>query len=185
MTWRHALGYAVVGILLAAVCIATAPAARQPLPPPPRAETGDVETAVDGIRIDAGDRLVRAVRSGGEWEIAEPAHGAVPADLIAALISAVLETRAEPVTADPARAAEFGLDRPTARITFDRTGAPPVTVALGSVNATGTGIYGRLEGNPQVVLLGLNVSYYVDLILKQVGDDNSPGHPDVDVTADS
>jgi hypothetical protein len=42
-----------------------------------------------------------------------------------------------------------------------------VTLVLGSLNPAETGVYSRLEGNPQVVLLGLNVRYYIDLVLKQ------------------
>ena len=50
-----------------------------------------------------------------------------------------------------------------------RPGAPPVTLSLGGPNPAATGVYGRLDGNPQVVLLGLNVRYYVDLVLRQAG----------------
>jgi hypothetical protein len=45
-------------------------------------------------------------------------------------------------------------------------------LSLGRTNPAETGIYGRLEGNPQIVLLGLNVQYYVDMVLKQSGGDH-------------
>ena len=91
----------------------------------------------------------------------------MPSDLIDALVTAVLETPAEPVSADASGLADFGLDTPWARLTFGRPNATPVTLALGSANPAETGVYGRLEGHPQVVLLGLNVRYYIDLVLRQ------------------
>jgi hypothetical protein len=47
-----------------------------------------------------------------------------------------------------------------------------VTLVLGSANPAETGVYGQLEGNPQVMLLGLNVRYYIDLVLRQTADEN-------------
>src|SRR5215470_17422082 len=96
----------------------------------------------------------------------------VPSDLIAALVSAVLDTPAEPIAGDADRLSEFGLDAPSARVTFDRPDAPSVTLSLGRTNPAETGVYARLDGNPQIVLLGLNVRYYVDMVLKQSGSDH-------------
>jgi hypothetical protein len=70
---------------------------------------------------------------------------------------------------DTDRLADFGLATPSARLSFGRPGGAPVTLLLGSANPAETGVYGRLEGNPQIILLGLNVRYYIDLVLKQSG----------------
>jgi hypothetical protein len=42
-----------------------------------------------------------------------------------------------------------------------------VTLSLGSANPAETGVYATLEGHPQIVLVGLNVRYYIDLVLRQ------------------
>jgi len=171
MSWPRALAYLAVAMVLGTVYFATAPA---PPPSPASAPAGAASADrsrvdIDTIRLDAAGRTVRARRVGGQWEVVEPAGAAVPSDLLSALVSAVLETPAQPVSSDSERLAEFGLNTPSARVTFERPGAPPVTLSLGDTNPAETGVYGRLEGNPQIVLLGLNVRYYIDLVLRQSG----------------
>jgi Domain of unknown function (DUF4340) len=166
MRWTRALAYVLVAAVLATVYVVTAPPpppSPASLPPPPEAPP----PAIDSFRLETGGRTVRATRTGGRWEVVEPAGADVPADLIAALVSAVLETDADPVTTDTSQLADFGLVRPWARLSFGRPNGAPVTLALGSANPAETGVYGRLEGKPQVILLGLNVRYYIDLVLKQ------------------
>ncbi len=167
MSWPRALAYAVIAAVLATAYFATAP---PPRPSPAAASAPDEpRPTIDAVRLEAGGRIVRATRAGEQWEVVEPAAATVPSDLIDALVTAALETLAEPVSADATRLADFGLDAPWARITFGRPNAAPVTLALGSANPAETGVYGRLEGNPQVVLLGLNVRYYIELVLRQSG----------------
>jgi hypothetical protein len=83
----------------------------------------------------------------------------------------VMDAPAQPVARETDRLTDFGLDAPSARLTFGRPDAPAVTLSLGRTNPAETGVYGQLEGNPQIVLLGLNVQYYVDMVLKQSGDE--------------
>ena len=168
MSWLRALIYVALGVALGIVYLGTAPPApvvvsRARAPEPTTPST----PAIDAVHVESAGRVVHAARTGELWQITQPIGSHVPSDLITALISAVLETPAEPVSADGADVAEFGLDNPSARVTFSRSDAPPVTVLLGSVNTPETGVYGRVEGNAQVLLLGLNVRYYVDLVLKQ------------------
>jgi len=165
MGWRHVCVYVVLAALLATLSWLTAP----PPPPPPSQSTPRTAPglAVRELTVDAHGARVRAVRSGERWQVVEPPGAAVTSDLVSALLGAVLDTRAEPVAAAAAdQLSEFGLDQPTARITMTREDGPPVTLLLGAANPAETGIYGRLEGNPQVVLLGLNVRYYVDLLTR-------------------
>jgi len=171
MSWSRALAYLVVAAVLATAYFTTAP------PPPPSLASAAAPTpgtgpsapvpTIDSIRLEAGGRTVRAVRDGEQWVVVEPAGAAIPSDLLSALVSAVLETPAEPVTADAKRLADFGLDAPSARLTFGRPSAAPVTLLLGSPNPAETGVYGCLDGNPQIVLVGLNVRYYLDLVLRK------------------
>jgi hypothetical protein len=168
MRWTRALTYAVIAAVLATVYIVTAPPpppSPSSMPPPREAPT----PAINSLRLESAGRTVRATRADGQWEVIEPAGAKVPSDLIAALVAAVLETAADPVSTDTDRLADFGLITPWARLSFGRPDGAPVTLALGSANPSETGVYGRLEGNPQIILLGLNVRYYIDLVLKQSG----------------
>ena len=167
MSWPRALAYVLVAAVLAIAYAATAP----PPPPSPAAAPAPEGPgpSIDSVRLDAGARTVRATRTGEQWDVVEPADSRVPSDLIAALVSAVLETPAESVSGDTERLADFGLETPSARLSFGRPGAPPVVLSLGNANPAETGVYGRLEGHPQVILVGLNVRYYIDLVLKQSG----------------
>lgn len=170
MSWPRALAYLVAAIVLASVYFATAP-----LPPPsPAADEpparGGPGSSVDSVRLESGGRTVRATRAGEQWRVVEPAGNTVPSDLIGALVAAVLETPAEPVANGADGLADFGLDAPWARLTFGRSsGGAPVTLSLGAANPAETGVYAVLEGHPQIVLVGLNVRYYIDLVLRQSG----------------
>jgi hypothetical protein len=165
MSWPRALGYLLVAVVLATAYLTTAP---PPPPSPAEAPPDDGRgSAVDSVHLQVGDRTVRATRIGDQWRVVEPAGNRVPSDLIAALVAAVLETPAEPVSLTADRLADFGLDAPSAKLTFGRPNAPPVTLSLGSPNPAETGVYGSLEGHPQVVLIGSNVRYYIDLVLRQ------------------
>ncbi|MDX2166993.1 MAG: DUF4340 domain-containing protein [Deltaproteobacteria bacterium] len=166
MRWPHAFVYVALALVLGVLAWRSAP---PPPPTPPPSGTASAPTpgiAVRQVTIESQGRQVRAVRAGDRWQVVEPSGAKVTSDLVSALLSAVLDTRAEPVVADPADLEEFGLTHPSARITLERTEGAPVVLLLGRTNPAETGIYGRLEGNPQIVLLGLNVRYYVDLVLR-------------------
>jgi len=161
MSWLHAIAYVVLAAVLATVYVATAP---PPPLPSTAARPAPAAPQLTELLIESDAQRVSAARVDDRWQVREPAGAAIPSDLLAALVTAVLETPAEPVASDGERVAEFGLDAPRTRITFTRHNAPPAILTVGSRNPSGTGVYGRLEGNPQIVLLGLNVQYYLDLV---------------------
>jgi hypothetical protein len=162
MSWTRALAYvALAGLLATALWVTTPP----PLPPPP---PPDARTATEivGVAVTAGARRVEARRVDGRWQVATPHAGAVTSDLIDALLAAILEAPAEPVAADAEERAAFGLEQPYARVELTRREGRPVTLLVGGTNPADTGVYGQLEGNPQIVLMGLNVRYYIDLMTR-------------------
>jgi len=161
MSWSRALAYTTVAALLVIALRVTTPPAAPP-PPPSSARPGP---DVVGVTVSAGDHRVEARRADGRWQIAPPHADGVSSDLVDALLAAVLNAPAEPV-ASSGTLDEFGLDQPYARIELSRREGKPVTVLVGRTNPTDTGVYGQLEGNPQVLLMGLNVRYYVDLMTR-------------------
>ena len=121
MPWSRALGYMLLAAVLGAIYFATAPTA------PPSLDTAESPTpglAIESVQIDAEGRTVRATHSDERWTVVEPATAHVPSDLISALVSAVLETAAQPVVGSGDQLVDFGLDAPSARLVFDRAGAP-------------------------------------------------------------
>jgi hypothetical protein len=158
MTWRRAFTYVSLAAVLAAVLWATTPA-----PPPVAGPAERPRSDVVAVAVEARGRRVEARREGERWRVT-PA-GAT-SDLVDALLAAILDAPAEPLAGDASRHAEFGLDAPTARVVLTRAAGAPVTLVVGADNPAGTGIYGQLEGNPQVVLMGRNVRYYIDLLTR-------------------
>ena len=167
MSWTRAILYLCVAGLLGVAYRATRPSAPPPAYPAP-SSTAPAGIAITAVRIESNGRRAQLARGDDRWRVTDPAGAEVASDLIAALITAVLDTPAEPVASDAKHLEEFGLDAPATRITFERPGAAPVTLDIGTRNPAETGVYGRLEGNPQVVLMGLNVQYYVDLVMRGV-----------------
>lgn len=173
MSWPRALLYAALGAVFAAIALSTVPPAPAPIHV---SEVGrwvavtpaatPARPAITAVLLEARGQRVQATRAAEGWEVTDPPAAGIPADLVAALVSAVLETPAEPIAFDGVDLAEFGLDQPSARMTFDRAGSSPVTVTIGTANPAETGVYGRVEGSDQILLLGLNVRYYIDLVLR-------------------
>jgi hypothetical protein len=161
MSWTRALIYIALAALLATATWLTTP----PPPPPPPAPARTAPEIL-AVAVTAGARRVEARRADGRWQVAAPHGDRVTSDLVDALLAAILEAPAEPVASDAEDRAAFGLDHPFARVELTRRTGPPVTLVVGGNNPAETGVYGQLEGNPQIVLMGLNVRYYIDLMTR-------------------
>lgn len=160
MSATRALVYVALAAVLATALWLTTPP--PPAPPPDRAQPGPDVVAV---AVSAGAQRVEARRVDGRWQVAPPHADAVTSDLVDALLAAILDAPAEPVAAAADRA-DFGLEQPAARVELTRREGRPVTLLVGHTNPAETGVYGQLEGNPQIVLMGLNVRYYIDLMTR-------------------
>lgn len=116
--------------------------------------------------LDAQGSQLRCERRDGQWRILEPAGAPVPADLIAAIVATLTEL--PPVDVVPlnaeATAGDFGLADDSVRMMVG-TGSETVALRLGARNPSQTAVYARREGAEEIVLVGLNVQYYVDLLV--------------------
>jgi hypothetical protein len=99
--------------------------------------------------------------------VVAPADARVPADLVAAIVAALTEL--PPVDVVPpapgARAVEFGLEEHSVRLVVG-TDTEEARVQLGARNPSQTAVYARRDGDEEIVLVGLNVQYYVDLLIE-------------------
>ncbi len=168
MTRKRAAGYVAVWLLLTTyyVLFERQPGPGAPEVAPRRGALVDFDgNEVIAVDVESGSRRVRALGAGDRWQVVEPSGAAPPADLIAAFVAALTAADVEIVDADGAKAQEFGLDGPGRRVTLRRRDGSSTTIVLGARNPSQTAIYARREGAPEIVLLGLNVQYYFDLLM--------------------
>ena len=117
------------------------------------------------VRLARGGRTIVSRRVDGRWTVVEPAGTPIPADLVTAFTDALAAAEEiDMVAAGAGDAAEYGLDATAGRVELLMEHGPPVVVAIGAPNPTGTAVYARRGDAPAVVLIGRNVRYYEDLL---------------------
>jgi hypothetical protein len=118
------------------------------------ADTRDV-TEVE-LRRDA--ETVRIKRAGDEWELLQPvrARAGRPAmdEILANVLTAKIDREIE---ANPAKPADFGLDKPAAELTLTLKDGKRLGLELGAKNPTGVWVYARERGKPAVFVVGESV----------------------------
>jgi hypothetical protein len=168
MTGRKAFAYVALWALLTGYLVVSEREA--PVTQETPAERGlmlgmDV-AGVIAVELRAGDRGLRCERVGGRWQVAAPAGVETSADLIAAIVNILTQGNVvEVVSHEAERMAEFGLDPPRVSISLTNAAGLQETLYLGARNPAQTAVYARREGMPEIVLVGLNLDYYVDLAL--------------------
>jgi len=131
--------------------------------------------AVREVRLLRGGRTVISRREGAGWTIVEPAGAPIAPDLIDAFTSALAEaTEIARVGGAEADTHAYGLDERAARVEMVSEKGDPIEVTIGGTNPTGTAVYARRRGTPDVVLIGRNVRYYEDLIFQALSADRVP-----------
>jgi hypothetical protein len=127
------------------------------------------------VRLLRAGRTIVSRRAGGGWAVVDPPDTSIPSDLIAAFTDAL--ARAEEIDrvgdagTDP-RA--YGLDEEAARVEMIGAGGEPVVVTIGATNPTGTAVYARRHGAPEIVLIGRDVRYYGDLLFQALAPSRVP-----------
>jgi len=179
VTWPRGLTYVCIWLLLTVAWAAQRRSVPEAEPPslPAKTPFGDLKPAdVVGIEIASSGQTLDARLLDGRWEVSRPPGAALAADLIPALLDAVLDVQEIKVIhlADPGHG-EFGLADPVAHLTFRAADGASLRILLGGLNPAQTAIYGRAEGAPEVVLLGLNVRYYMRMALQATVSDTVSG----------
>jgi hypothetical protein len=174
VSWRRvALVYVVLAALagyLALFDAATPPAGdgAQQAPIGPSLLQADA-SAVTAVTFRKAGRVVRATRAGDRWRAVEPPGAEVSPDLIAATVAALTAGQtAEKLAPEPEHGlAAYGLDVPSATVEVTIADTPaPVTVEIGARKPTRTAVYARRSDQPTLFLVGMNLSYYIDLIFE-------------------
>lgn len=165
MTWRRTASYWACFLGLGVYYVA---AEREPatVVHATRAAFLDIaESDIQSIEVRRGDAVVRCRRVNGRWTVEEPPGGTVPSDLVAGLISNLTELpEVEVVAESPRDLTQFGLDPPVSDVILAPAAGPPITLRLGKPNPSGTAVYAQRGTSNSVYLVGLNASYYEDLL---------------------
>lgn len=167
MSWRRGLIYWLCFLVLGAYYVL---ALRRPQ------AGGDTRAAaarnvsvgdVIAVEVTRGPVRARFERGGGRWELREPPGRAVPADLVDALLEALADLSTAPVVAvAPVDPAQFGLTLDGVHLTLVPGTGEPIAVRLGGRNPAGTAVYALRDGSDAVILLGLDVASYADLVFE-------------------
>lgn len=106
-------------------------------------------SAADVVEITADGRTTRLVKSGGEWQIAEPAmsrpDSAAIEGLVARLANLQMKEVVEPDTAAPAK---FGFEKPAATVRVG-SGSSQATLLIGRTAGEGS-VYAKDASRPEV-----------------------------------
>jgi hypothetical protein len=169
MTWRKTLGFWLLFAILAGFYVLferqpTAPAEaevkREKLLP-----AFSDEITVFTLRHDG--REVRCEKRDKRWLAVQPKGVFVPHDLVTALVETLTEKQeAEVMEGAPTREqlASFGLEQPASVFELESADGKKLRVSVGIRNPPRTAIYVQTSLSPRVMLAGLNVDYYGDLI---------------------
>jgi hypothetical protein len=129
-------------------------------------------SSVTSVTFRKEGKIVRAIREDGRWRAVEPPGSQVSPDLFEATIATLTAGQAsERLSREPENAlAAYGLDAPSATLEVVTSDAPgrPITVLIGARNTTRTAVYARRSDQTSVFLVGMNLSYYIDLIFDAV-----------------
>ncbi len=132
----------------------------------------DIKGAVDSITVTRGDEKIRYVMmsDGQHYRVVEPDGKFIPQDLMQAMTGLLTDAKSvEVVSTNPGDMAEFGLDKPRGEIILQAASKPqPINIFFGNLNPTQTAVYARIDGNPQIFLLGKNLDYYETLMFEWV-----------------
>jgi len=179
MTWTRVLQiYAILVLLTGYVLIfERAPSDVDPKNVPPPMEESLLQAAPEAIvslTVRRSADEVHAVAAGGRWQVLRPAKADVPSDLLSAIVGTLTTGQASEVLASTAGTdlVEFGLVEPSAEIEIGfGEGKKAIRVELGAANPTGTAVYARRSDRDTVFLVGMNVRYYLNLVLEGVRTD--------------
>ncbi len=170
MTWRSTVAYWVLFASLGGYYVAF-----ERKPPPPsemqraREKVLDVfSDEVTAITLRRNGKEIRCERRDKRWQIVKPqnAKGVTP-DLISALVENLTDKQEAEESAAKPRPEDlqaFGLTASSAEVEIEVAGGKRMSVKLGGANPPHTAIYAQTSFSPRILLVGVSVQYYTDLL---------------------
>ncbi|MGH7860228.1 MAG: DUF4340 domain-containing protein [Candidatus Binatia bacterium] len=171
MTWRKTLAYWVLFLTLGGYFVAFE--REEPAPAEPEVRREKVlpvfRDEVRAVVLHRDGKAVRAEIDDRRWKVVSPEGVKIPSDLIAALVDTLAERQEAEVVEESPKAEElrnFGLETPSSVLEVELTDGRTKRVEIGQRNPTRTAVYVRSDGSPRILLAGLNVQYYGDLLFE-------------------
>lgn len=128
-----------------------------------------VPERIDRVRMDIGDLSVQFDRTDDRWVVSQPENVSSPSDIVDAVVDSLTSIAPIEIVADGLEhEGQYGLMPPRARLRLEQQGEVVAVVVLGELNPTRTAVYAKKSGKDEVVLLGLNAKYYMDLVFENV-----------------
>jgi hypothetical protein len=122
-------------------------------------------TRLTRVEVRRGDRTVILAQRDGRWQVVQPTDRVIPPGLVQAVVEQLVDSGHGERIADDASDPAFGFGTPVARIDADSRDAPRLSLVLGARTPAGTAVYALDEQHGRVVSVGLNLLYYVDLLM--------------------
>lgn len=128
-----------------------------------------VPERIDRVRLENDKETVTFERRDGRWTVTEPEGIQAPSDTIDAVLDSFTSLPPiEVVSQGVENEGQFGLVPPRVRLRLEQQGELVSTIVLGELSPTRTAVYAKKSGSDDVVLLGLNAKYYLDLVFENV-----------------
>ncbi len=169
MSWRSTAAYWVLFAALGSYYLAF-----ERKPPPPsemqRAREKVLNVYSDDVKalvLRRDGKEIRCERRDKRWQIVKPENAKVPSDLVSALLENLTDKQdAEEITAKPRPEdlQAFGLSASSPEVEIEVSGGKRMSVKLGGKNPPQTAIYAQTDFSPRILLVGVNVQYYADLL---------------------
>jgi len=174
VSWRRALGYwLVAGVLAAVYWTGQRPAVvdhvEAEVPRTPAASfTIDRET-LRSVEIRRGEVAIEFERSANAWRVRKPAGAPITTGLVDAFVDQLGDAGSgEQIGNEGGDPAAFGFTRPSFTVSLRQADGPPLELVVGDRTPTRTASYAKLAGSPTVFVVGLNLTYYADLLFEAV-----------------
>ncbi len=169
MTWRSTVAF---WALFAALGTYYLQFERKPPPPSEMQRAREkvlnvFSDEVVALTLRRNGKEIRCERHEKRWQIVKPQNAKVTPDLISALVENLTDKQeAEEITAKPRPEdlQAFGLNTASPEVEIELAGGKRMSVKLGGANPPHTAIYAQTNSSPRVLLVGVNVQYYADLL---------------------
>ena len=122
---------------------------------------------VKALTLRRDGKEIRCERRDKRWQIVKPENAKVPPDLVAALIENLTDKQEAEEINDKPRPEDlqaFGITASSPQVEIEVAGGKKMAVKLGAKNPPQTAIYVQTDFSPRILLVGVNVQYYADLL---------------------
>jgi len=169
LTWRSTLLCWLVAALLGAYYVVVE---RRPAPPPEIQREREKILNVFGdevvsLTLRRDGKEIRCEKKDKRWVVVKPENRKVPPDLIAALVENLTDKQEAESINDAPRPEDleaFGLTNTSSTVEIEMKDGKKMVVKLGARNPPQTAIYAQTNFSPRVLLIGVNIQYYADLL---------------------